>query len=124
MSARDEIYDMARSVIDGELGILVNGSDIDNTADSLSYALVAAGYRKPRTITTAEELDALAEGVLISTPSRNPNYPSVFRKAWADGWLDLDPSDRDDGENAITATALLRWESHDGTATVLYEPTP
>lgn len=73
-------------------------------------------------IATAEELDALAEGTLILTPSRNPNYPKVFRKAWAEGWLELDPSDRDDGENTDTAAAVLRWSSHDGTATVLWEP--
>ncbi len=46
MSERDEIFDIARSVIDGELGILVNQSDIENAADSLSYALISAGYRK------------------------------------------------------------------------------
>jgi len=62
---RDEIYDIARSVIDGELGILVNGSDIDNTADSLSYAVLAAGYSKPRTISTVKELDALPEHSVV-----------------------------------------------------------
>lgn len=61
----DELFDTARSVIDGELGILVNGSDIDNTADALSYAILATGYRKPRTVTTTEELDALPEGSVI-----------------------------------------------------------
>ena len=65
MNARDELFDIVRSVIDGELGILVNGSDIDNTADSLSYAILAAGYSKPRTITTREEVAALPEGSVI-----------------------------------------------------------
>jgi len=49
MSDRDEIFDIARSVIEGELGILVNQSDIENTADSLSYALIAAGFTKEQT---------------------------------------------------------------------------
>lgn len=87
-------------------------------------AILAAGWTKPRTITTVEELDALPEGTLISTPCNNPLYRNVFRKAWADGWLDLDPSDREDGEITETAAALLRWNSKDGTATVLWEPTP
>jgi len=46
VSTRSDLFDIARSVIDGELGRIVAGSDIDDTADALSYALVAAGYRK------------------------------------------------------------------------------
>ena len=46
MSTRGDLFDIARSVIDGELGRIVTGSDIDDTADALSYALIAAGYRK------------------------------------------------------------------------------
>jgi hypothetical protein len=65
MSERDELFDISRAVIDGELGILVNGSDIDNTADSLSYAILAAGYSKPRTITTAEELENLPNASIL-----------------------------------------------------------
>lgn len=40
--------------------------DVNLMTDSaLADAILAAGYRKPRTITTAEELDALAEGTQI-----------------------------------------------------------
>jgi hypothetical protein len=65
MTARDELFEMARSVIDGELGILVNQSDIENPADSLSYAILAAGYHQPRPITTVEELDVLAHEAVV-----------------------------------------------------------
>ena len=119
MNARDELAEIIGEQLDHPAG---PNCPACADAQRAAAAVEVMGYRKPRTITTAEELDALAEGTLISTPSRNPHYPSVFRKAWADGWLALDPSDRDDGENTITATALLRWYSHDSTATILYSP--
>jgi hypothetical protein len=59
----------------------------------LADALTAAGYRKPRTITTAEELDALPEGSVtldrtgdvqkrtyegwMSTGAEEPNYVAL-----------------------------------------------
>ena len=45
----------------GELTMLILGKTAPRAAD----AIIAAGYRKPRTITTAEELGKLAEGVVI-----------------------------------------------------------
>lgn len=77
---------------------------------------------QPRIITTAEELDALPEGSIILTPSTNPNYPSVFRKVWRGEWLELDPGDKSDGEYGIVAEGLLRWDSKDHTATILFAP--
>lgn len=41
------------------------GSDMSAVLDKTADALLAAGYRKPRTITTAEELDALPEGSAV-----------------------------------------------------------
>ena len=35
------------------------------TTDSMAAAILDAGYRKPRTITTREELQALIEGAVI-----------------------------------------------------------
>jgi len=40
--------------------------DVTVAADAgIANAILAAGYSKPRTITTAAELDALAEGVIL-----------------------------------------------------------
>lgn len=89
-----------------------------------TMALHDLGYRKSRTVTSAEELDALPEGTLIFTPNTNPDYPSVFRKVGRNQWSDQDPGDRSDGEDTTTAAGLLRWESKDHTAVVLWEPEP
>lgn len=77
-----------------------------------------------RTLSAAADLDALPEGALVLAPSRNPRHPKVFRKVGAKAWIELEPSDRDDGEISVSSEALLRWSSHDGTATVLWEPHP
>lgn len=53
--------------------ILGDWTDLEQAEAGASYAhriangLIAAGYRKPRTITTVEELDALPEGSVILT---------------------------------------------------------
>jgi hypothetical protein len=41
------------------------GSDMSAVLDKTADNILAAGYSKPRTVTTAEELDALAEGAVI-----------------------------------------------------------
>lgn len=94
--------------------------NVDEVWESGYHAGYAAA--KPRTIETAEELDSLPEGSIILTPSTNPNYPSVFRKVWRGEWLELDPGDKSDGEYGIGAAGLLRWDSKDHTATVLFDP--
>lgn len=75
-------------------------------------AILASGYRKPRTITTVEELNAL--------PVR-----SVIRGNWlAEKWAEPE------GECWHIAGKALSWfteqlASYNGLpATVLYEPTP
>jgi len=111
---RDEIYDIARSVIDGELGILVNGSDIDNTADSLSYAVLAAGYSKPRTITTPAEANALPDRAAFITPGE-----IIFRK-WKGYYGEgKDAWERELGQ--MVPAELLSAEGH-FPATVLFTP--
>lgn len=55
MSAREELA----GIIGGKL---IMRSSMTETAD----AILAAGYRKPRTITTAKELDALPEGSIVA----------------------------------------------------------
>lgn len=81
---------------------------------------LAAGYRKPRQVTTVEELDVLPAGTLIACVNLNPNWPSVFLNVGGirAPWLHLDPGDRDDGESTMPSGEVLRWHGH-GTATVL-----
>jgi hypothetical protein len=56
MSARDELAEIIQ-----DCGEYIPGSHADDyvSPDKAADAILAAGYSKPRTITTAEELDAL-----------------------------------------------------------------
>ena len=48
--------------------------------------ILAAGYRKPRTITTAEELDALLNGsVVLSTQYTGQSGQQISFQRWYDG---------------------------------------
>lgn len=58
------------------------GSDMSDVLDKTADAIVAAGYRKPRTITTVEELDALPEGSVIRDAFRG----RVFHRRGLAGW--------------------------------------
>ena len=61
MNARDELAEVIYKArwVDGI-------KDVTIAADAgIANAILAAGYSKPRTITTAEELDALPEGTRI-----------------------------------------------------------
>jgi len=42
-------------------------NDREELAETLAAAVLALGYRKPRTITTTEELDTLPEGSVVLT---------------------------------------------------------
>jgi hypothetical protein len=62
-----------------ELTRLILGKTAPRAADSI----LAAGYRKPRTITTAEELDALpAESVVLSATSHVYQHESEEDVTW------------------------------------------
>ena len=63
MSERDELAAMR-----GELAELTADAaerDDDDWMTEAADAILAAGYRRPRTITTTEELDTLPDGVII-----------------------------------------------------------
>jgi hypothetical protein len=47
------------------------GSDLDDNCRGAAEAVLNAGYRKSRTITTAEELDALPEGSAVLDADRD-----------------------------------------------------
>lgn len=57
MSARDELAAVIEQAYDLNEGMA--------TFELLAHATLAAGYSKPRTITTAEELDALAQRATV-----------------------------------------------------------
>ena len=61
MSARDELALTMRQNFSGWMGPAVSYE--------VSAAVLGAGYRKPRTITTAEELDALQLPAIIDSPN-------------------------------------------------------
>lgn len=48
-----------------ELAEVVNGADWISRSQSIADAILAAGYRRPRQVTTVEELDALPAGTVI-----------------------------------------------------------
>lgn len=77
--------------------------------DDLTKPLERAGYSKPRTVTTVEELDALPVGSVILDPIGLSLHKNEFT-----GWC------ASNGAKDITAE-MLAYEALP--ATVLYEPT-
>ena len=69
MSARDELAALLKSArwkyarLDPK--DVYSGGMFEQTNEEVADAVLAAGYRKPRTITTAEELDALPDGSAV-----------------------------------------------------------
>lgn len=62
---------------DGASGVPWEDASGDDRAEAMDKARVlleAAGYREPRTITTAEELDALAEGTKLYSPKTTHSW--------------------------------------------------
>lgn len=62
--------------IDHEINDLYSPGD-DVMGEDLAELLYASGYRKPRTITTVEELDALPVGSVVLTATGRPAHPFV-----------------------------------------------
>jgi hypothetical protein len=91
VSSYDELVSILRRRIGGSVG---------ETVDDI----LAAGYQRPRTITTVEELDALPAGTIIRDP-----LPCI---KWGSGMWGTFSGDSV-GSNRI-----------DFPATVLYEPQP
>lgn len=54
------------------------GSDMSVVLDKTADAILAAGYRKPHTISTAEELDALPEGSVLMSGDRYKMYAGAI----------------------------------------------
>jgi hypothetical protein len=74
MSARNELA-----------GVIDNLRDHESN-EAIADAILAAGYSKPRTITTEEELDALPNGsVVLSEVYRAHHGLSISFQRWEDG---------------------------------------
>lgn len=85
------------------------GSDMSEVLDKTTNAILAAGYRRHRTITTAEDLDALPVGSVIK--DRDRDVCQRFRT----GWRAMIHEDHNDPWLTDTMEIALP-------ATVLYEP--
>jgi hypothetical protein len=63
---RDELAEIIRDAQ------WADGNKFYRSDGQIAEAILAAGYRKPRTVTTVEELDALPNGTIVSLPSGFP----------------------------------------------------
>lgn len=68
----------------GELAEIIS-EHIDDWPGNIADAILDAGYRKPRTVTTAKELDALPHGSIVRIGSL-PAF-SVKREDGLNWWL-------------------------------------
>lgn len=71
MSERNELARVIKTPEDFDGGPASCGPN-DVYAGRTADAILAAGYRKPRTITTAEELDALPEWSVVRSEQGTP----------------------------------------------------
>lgn len=76
------------------------GGDMSTVLNKTADALLEAGYRKPHTITTVEELEALADGAVVMGDWAT--YQLVFGR-----WVTL-------GGPAVVAVELPVTVIHDG----------
>jgi hypothetical protein len=115
MSERDELVDLIEDSIDDAIYDAADAppSLVGIVASHATDAILAAGYRKPRTITTAEELDALKFGSVVVDRAGVARTKRRSDSAMPGGWTA-------GGRSPIPAALLV-----DGNEmTVLYEPTP
>lgn len=120
---RDELADLIAAAVEDHI---YNAGDVPPSltpmvASAAADAVLAAGYRKPRTVTTVEELDALVGGTIIRTVKSKHNPHGLCFEKYGKEWLALDPADREDGETTIPSGAVLRFYwAH--SITVLFTP--
>lgn len=77
MNAREELAE----IIQKEYVRAIHRKRVSDCYDAPADAILAAGYSKPRAITTREELDALPSGSVILDSTGEPN---VFHD---NGWV-------------------------------------
>lgn len=118
--AMDDRDELAQIVFDH-----ADWSDSLASAEGAADAILAAGYRKTRTVTTDEELEALPKGTLIRAVEERLMSRDIGRVFENIGgrypWLELDPGDRSDGEDAYPSMTI-RYIFGKGSITVLHTP--
>lgn len=67
MSARDELAELLQVNVTDSLPVDPSRTEIQQQVETAVDVLIAAGYTKPRTIETTEELDALPDMTVIRT---------------------------------------------------------
>lgn len=86
-------------------------------AQETAGIIVAEGYRKPRTITTREELEALPRGTVIRDAFPSTLELGSYTESVSPKWWDTMPNDGWSKDNGYTFDAI------DLPATVLHIPT-
>jgi hypothetical protein len=107
MSARQELAEVIASKLDRLFGAREFGPATQDF--ELADHLIAAGYRKPRTITTAEELDALPVGSVVLSQDYRHHVDEwrVSFQRWQDGdWYRGARSSHTHPDNFLPATVL------------------
>ena len=127
MNARDDLADhiLRLAIYQGREGDVTTAEERDSQdylhCQNAADAILAAGYVKPRTITTVEELAELDGGTIIRAVKSEHNPHGLCFEKYGKEWLALDPADREDGEVTIPHTAVLRfYGAH--SITVLFTP--
>lgn len=107
--ARDELAEKWRADL-----IKAQGDDltIELGRRGASELLELLSPPKPRTVTSAAELMALPLGSLIRALLHEKQTPGTVFERVGKEWLELDPSDRDDGEQTIPSAAIFRVYKH------------
>ncbi|WP_285240084.1 hypothetical protein [Pseudarthrobacter sp. MEB009] len=108
--ARDELQSLIEDAVESAI---YNSADAPPSltgivASHATDAVLAAGYSKPRTISTVEELDALPEGSIILD-----GEPDALLKTSMGNWRSLMDPESSYGSKYIILPA-----------TVIHEPTP
>lgn len=87
-------------------------------------AHVADAWRESRTVRTVDELDALPDRSIIrAEKERGPRTGATyFEKLWRGKWLNLDPSDRYDGEESLDSDLIIKWFAKGGQCRILWTP--
>ena len=88
-------------------------------------AAVEARSRLPRPVTTVEELDALPVGSIVLVTSGRRPTADIFQKFYTGSraWVEMDPSDREDGQNILESVVLLAsYRGEEVTVTAIFEP--
>ena len=104
MNARDELAQVINSADDAWDKVVAPSVE---WAQDMADAVLAAGYSKPRTITTAEELDALPVGSVVRTDFGCTVEKDCDFGSGKEFWSNVGSEDRrNSGHIALPATVI------------------